>query len=285
MSAIGKSDLLYSVIALDLDGTLLTDELRTTPRSRAAIRMARERGAAVLLASARPPRSMRRYHRELELETPLVAYNGALVWDAAAGAPLFHQPLVPDAARALVAFLRERDPALNISLECGDRWYIDDLTEEVRRAIERYGWDPPHAVACLEQVLAEEVEAISKVLFRGSHEMATELMAALPPDLAGRLQITTSGEWFCEVMAAGATKAAAIEWAAGTLGRGPGDVLAIGDSPNDIPMLEAAALGVAMGNAAPMVRAAANVITASNNEEGVALAIERYVLGPRRRSG
>src|SRR6185295_18126065 len=72
----------YSVLALDLDGTLLTDDLRITGRTHAAIRRARERGVAVVLASARPPRSMRRYHRELELDTPLVAYNGALVWDA-----------------------------------------------------------------------------------------------------------------------------------------------------------------------------------------------------------
>src|SRR5207253_1198193 len=128
----------YRVLALDLDGTLLTDDLRITRRSHDAIRRARARGVAVLLASARPPRAMLRYHRHLELDTPLVAYNGALVWDAAAGKPLFHEPLVRDAARALVAFLRRRDPELNISLECSDRWYIDDLTEEVRRAIERY---------------------------------------------------------------------------------------------------------------------------------------------------
>src|SRR5207244_11069825 len=91
----------YAVVALDLDGTLLTDDLRITERSRAAIRRARERGVTVLLASARPPRSMRRYHRELELDAPLVAYNGALVWDVARGGPLVHEPLIPDATREL----------------------------------------------------------------------------------------------------------------------------------------------------------------------------------------
>ena len=79
-------------------------------------------------------------------------------------------------------------------------------------------------------------------------------------------------------MAAGVTKAAAIEWTASHLGLGTGGILAIGDSPNDIPMLQTAALGVAMGNAAPSVRDAADVLTASNNEEGVAEAIERYAL-------
>jgi Cof subfamily protein (haloacid dehalogenase superfamily) len=268
----------YAVVALDLDGTLLTDDLRITERSQAAIRRARERGVTVLLASARPPRSMRRYHCELELDTPLVAYNGAIVWDVARGGPLFHEPLVPDAARALVAFLRQQHPDLNISLECGDRWYIDDLTEEVRRAIERYEVDPPHGVACLEQVLADEAEAISKILFRGTIQTAEQLLAALSPDLSERLHVTTSGDWFCEVMAAGATKAAAIEWTASHLGLGTDGILAIGDSPNDIPMLRAATLGVAMGNAAPIVREAADVLTGSNNEDGVADAIERYVL-------
>ncbi len=167
---------------------------------------------------------------------------------------------------------------MNISLECGDRWYIDDLTEEVRRAIEQYEVDPPHGVACLEQVLADEAEAISKILFRGTMQTAEQLLAALPPDLSERLHITTSGDWFCEVMAAGATKAAAIEWTASHLGLGTVGILAMGDSPNDIPMLRAATLGVAMGNAALSVREVADVVTASNNEDGVAEAIERYVL-------
>lgn len=268
----------YTVLALDLDGTLLTDDLRITERSRAAIRRARERGVAVMLASARPPRSMRRYHQELELDTPVVAYNGALVWDVALGRPLLHAPLVPDAARALVAFLRRQQPELNISLECGDRWYIDELTEEVRRAIEQYEVDPPHGIGCLDQVLGDEAEAISKVLFRGNVQTAEQLLAALPPGLAERLHITTSGEWFCEVMAAGATKAAAIEWTAASLSLDARRILALGDSPNDIPMLQAAALGIAMANAPPVVQAAADAITASNNEEGVAQAIERYVL-------
>jgi HAD superfamily hydrolase (TIGR01484 family) len=184
---VASQQLTYPIIALDLDGTLLTDELRITPRSHAAIRMARERGAAVLLASARPPRSMRRYHRELELETPLVAYNGALVWDAAAAVSLAHQPLVPEAARALVAFLRERHPTLNISVECSDQWYIDDLTEEIRRAVEQYEVVPPHGVGCVEEVLADQAAAISKVLFPGDPQLVAELRASLPPDLAQRL--------------------------------------------------------------------------------------------------
>jgi Cof subfamily protein (haloacid dehalogenase superfamily) len=268
----------YAVVALDLDGTLLTDDLTITGRSRAAIRRVRERGVTVLLASARPPRSMLRYHQELELDTPLIAYNGALVWDAEHGRSMFHEPLVPDAARALVGFLRRQHPELNISLECANRWYIDDLTEEVRRAIERYEVDPPHGMACLEQVLGDEAEAISKVLFRGTMQTVAELLAALPPDLADRLHITTSGDWFCEVMAAGVTKAAAIEWTIGHLGLDAGSVLAIGDSPNDIPMLRHAALGIAMGNASPIVREAADALTASNNEEGVAEALHRYLL-------
>jgi Cof subfamily protein (haloacid dehalogenase superfamily) len=276
-SPLERSDL-YSIIALDLDGTLLTDELRITERSRAAVRRARARGVRVVLASARPPRSMRRYWAELELETPVVAYNGALVWDVEQGRALFHEPLLPDAARGLIAYLRREHPDLNLSIECGDRWYIDDLTEEVRRAIERYEIDPPSGTGCLERVLAEEAEAISKVLFRGNHQTGVSLLAALPPDLAERLHITTSGEWFCEVMAAGATKAAAIEWTAGYLGLEPRGILAIGDSPNDVPMLRAACLGVAMGNAAPLVAEAADVVTLSNNEDGVAEAIERYVL-------
>src|SRR5262249_17459261 len=123
-----------------------------------------------------------------------------------------------------------------------------------------------------------EAEAISKVLFRGNQQTAQELLAALPPDFAERLHITSSGDWFCEVMAAGATQAAAGEWTARHLGTASGGVLPTGDSHNDIPMLRAAALGVAMGNAPAAVREAAHLITTSNNEDGVARVIEQYVL-------
>jgi Cof subfamily protein (haloacid dehalogenase superfamily) len=274
----GESAAPYAVLALDLDGTLLDPARQITRRSRDAICLARERGVTVLLASARPPRSMRGFHQELELDTPLIAYNGALVWDEAQGAPLLHTAILPEAARALIAFLRQRSPALNLSLECGNRWYIDALTEEVRRSIDEYGVDPPHGVGCLEQVLAGETEAISKVLFRGGDGEAAGLAKMLPQEIARGLEITTSGDWFCEVMAAGATKAAAIEWTARELGLDPRATMAIGDSPNDIPMLQAAALGIAMGNAPRVVMEAADAITASNIEEGVARAIERFLL-------
>jgi len=79
-------------------------------------------------------------------------------------------------------------------------------------------------------------------------------------------------------MARGATKAAAIQWTATQLGIDPSGTMAIGDSHNDIPMLQFAALGVAMGNAPPAVKEAANVVTASNANEGVAWAIEHYLL-------
>jgi Cof subfamily protein (haloacid dehalogenase superfamily) len=268
----------YSTLALDLDGTLLGRDLRISPRCREAIRRAQECGVTVLLASARPPRSMVRYLRDLELATPLISYNGALVWDPDGGASLHHRPLPIEAARSLVAFLRRRDPLLNISLECANRWYIDAMTEEIRRAVEEYEVEPPHGVACLDQMLASG-ETVSKVLFRGDAALAAEIEAALPAELTRELHITTSGNFFCEVMCEGATKAAAITWTRERLCLN-GGVVAIGDSPNDIPMLLAADLGVAMGNAAPSVIAAADVVTDANDADGVAVAIERWILGP-----
>lgn len=273
-----ESGIRYPLLALDLDGTLLDAARRITPRSREAIRRARERGVTVLLASARPPRSMRRFHEELELTTPLIAYNGALVWDPTASAPLLHTTITPEAARTLVTFLRERNPSVNLSLECGDRWYIDALTDDIRRAVEEYEVELPHGVGCLEQVLSAEAEAISKILFRGAAGDAAAILELLPPSLSRELEITTSGDFFCEVMAAGATKAAAIAWTASHLGIRPDAAMAIGDSLNDIPMLRAAALGVAMGHAPSAVLEAADVVTAPNTDEGVARAIERYLL-------
>lgn len=265
------------LIALDLDGTLLGSEHEVPAANVSAVQEACAAGIHVFLASARPPRSMRRHHERLGLATPVVAYNGALIHDLSLGRALYHLPIPLEAARAAVAFLRRVDPGLNLTVELDDIWHIDEFGPDLQQVVRDYGIDPPHGVGTVDQVLAEGRSPVLKILFTAvkmSEADLAELDRCLGPEVCA---VRTSSR-LVEVVAAGASKARAIAWLAGTLGVSPAEVLAAGDSYNDIPLLEWAGVGVAMGNAPEAVQRAADVTTLTHDEAGVAAAIRQWAL-------
>lgn len=266
------------LIALDLDGTLLGSDHEVPPANIDAVRDACAAGIHVVLASARPPRCMRRHHERLGLATPVIAYNGALIHDLAPGRALYHVPIPIQAARAAVAFLRRVDPGLNLSIELDDVWHIDEFGPDLRQVVDDYGIDPPHGVGTVDRVLAEGHSPVLKILFTAA-QMSEADLAALDACLGPEVCAVRTSSRLVEVMAAGASKARATAWLAETLGVSPPEVLAAGDNYNDIPLLEWAGIGVAMGNAPEAVRRAANATTLTHDEAGVAAAIRRYALG------
>lgn len=265
------------LIALDLDGTLLGSDHEVPAANVDAVRDACATGIDVVLASARPPRSMRRHYERLGLATPVVAYNGALIHDPALGRTLYHVPIPLPAARAAVAFLRRVDPGLNLSVELDDVWHIDEFGPDLQQVVRDYGIDPPHGVGTVDRILAEGRSPALKILFSAA-EMSEAELAALDACLGPEVCAVRTSSRLVEVVAAGASKARATAWLAETLGVSPAEVLAAGDSFNDIPLLEWAGTGVAMGNAPEAVRRAADVTTLANDEAGVADAIRRWAL-------
>lgn len=263
------------MIAIDLDYTLLDSAHRVPPANAAAVADAAGRGIRVVLASARPPRSMRRYHEELGLATPVLAYNGALIYDLAESRTLRHQAIPISVARAAVAFLRSLRPAPNLSLECEGLWHIDRYDDELRRVVAEYDIEPPHGVGTVERVLADQTAAVTKILFTGGHLEDAEL-AGLERRLGPELCLVRTSDRLVEIMAAGVSKAEGMAWLAGRWGIPRAETMAIGDHHNDIAMLQWAGIGVAMGNAPDAVRRAADAVTGTHDEAGVAAAIRRY---------
>ncbi|NLC58383.1 MAG: HAD family phosphatase [Armatimonadetes bacterium] len=265
------------LIALDLDYTLLDSTHQIPAANLSAIREAQAAGLLVVLASARPPRSMRRYHEQIGLQTPVVAYNGALIYDLLTCRALHHLPIPLPAARSVVAYLRAVDPELNISLECADVWHIDQYGDDLRQVVVEYGIDPPHGVGTVDTVLATGSEAITKILFTAANLGEAEL-AELDQRLGPEVCAVRTSDRLVEVMAAGATKANAMAWVAESLGVAAAETLALGDNYNDIPLLQWAGIGVAMGNAPDTVKRAADAVTLTHDEAGVAAAIQQYAL-------
>jgi len=256
------------LIAIDLDGTVLDSAGGVSARTKDAIRAVREAGAQVVIVTYRAYRSAKPYAKELGLHVPLICVNGALVKDASDDRVLESFPLNPDDARAVVEYgvAHAYDTCLYIG-EC----YVGNA-EVIRKYSEswRHQW---RQVDDLRDVLDEPT---LMVRFFGDHffeEARRDLryldLEEVEDAYAGIIDVT--------FMRKGMSKRYALERLVADLGIAREDVWAIGDGALDAGMLNWAGHGVAMANSAPPTLAVADEVTRSNDQDGVALALERLL--------
>ncbi|HUX16625.1 MAG TPA: HAD-IIB family hydrolase, partial [Phycisphaerae bacterium] len=143
------------LVALDLDGTLLDSNKRLTLRTQGAIERANRMGVRVVIASARPPRSVQPLYDRLGLRTVQIVYNGAMVWDPVRHKVLLHRPLATDAARQVIDAARGKFPDTLVSLEVLNRWYTDRFDEAL--AQDNGVTLRPDGIGPLEEILIEPV--------------------------------------------------------------------------------------------------------------------------------
>lgn len=260
------------LVAIDLDGTLLTDGKKVADRTAAALRCLPAKGVKVVIASARPPRSVRPFYSLLELDTLQINYNGALVWDAAAGKAFYHQPMPARRVRAMVDVARNLSDEVLVSCEILDRWYTDRFeqayTTETGRIFK------PDLVAPLEEFLTQ---SITKLMFLGEGTLMSRVREVLlAAGFGNSASILRCEPELIQIMDNRASKAAALRMVAGHYGIPMEEVMAIGDAANDVPMLQAAGVAVAVDNAHPQVKEVADWVAPSNNDHGVHAALVRY---------
>ena len=266
------------LVALDIDGTLVGDDLNIGPDTRAAIRAARRRGVVVSLVTGRMVSSAMRFARELDLDSPIVGYQGALIRDMPLpgserlGRLLIHTPMSPEVARAVVVWTRAQglDPHLNRLEQFIVR--ADDPNAEDYRVF--MGSRPELA----EDLVASIHRPITKILAAGEPPLPTESAPLAKERFAGLAEVTVSHPRFIEFTAPGVSKGRAIRWLARRLRVPLGAVLAIGDQWNDIEMLAEVGHGTSMPTAPSEVLAVARYIAPPLAEEGVARMIEALVL-------
>jgi Cof subfamily protein (haloacid dehalogenase superfamily) len=252
--------------AIDLDGTLLRPDGSLSERSRAALGRARAAGIRVVLVTARGPRSVRLLGAELGLDGSAICSNGALTLDLVTGEVVRTQPLGAEIAARLVRELRLRLPGILFAAES------DEIALEPGFAA--WEWEPPPGTRYADG-LELVAEPVAKLIVRHDTH-ALEAIAEAARELAGDdAAVTIPGPWTVEISAAGVSKAAALAELCAGLGVGPEEVVAFGDYPNDLPMLEWAGHAVAVANAHPDVLRVADEVTASNADDGVAVVLDR----------
>ena len=262
------------LVAFDLDGTLVGKALEIRPRVVQAVAAMRERGVQGCIVTGRMYRAALPFARHLRFTAPIICYQGAAVIDSETDDVLQDIPLPNAEALAVERYAREN--GLHVQLYANDRYYAEELNRWVELYAQISGVQPVIVPSLQRQF---ETWAATKACIIAEPEVILEHLPRMQALLAGRAYVTRSIAYFLEVMNARVNKGRSLEIVASHLNIPMSDVMAIGDSWNDAPLLEAAGLGVAMGSAPAELRAVADeVVTGDVEADGVAEALERFVL-------
>lgn len=266
------------LIAIDLDGTLLNSAKQITQATAAILRDARRiAGVKIVLASARPPRSMMPFYTLLDLDTPMINYNGALVYDPPSQRVVMHRPIPMKHCLDIVSIARQTYPEICVSAESLDRWYTDRLDSTYLTETARLF--QPDEVAPIEQWLTS---AMTKLLLLGDPDRLPAVAARVRQDFLHQVTIVQTDNVLLQVMHATASKAQALRVVAAELGVSREQTMAIGDNANDVGMLQWAGVAVAMGNAVPQVLAVADHVADHHDADGAAKAIHKLIINGHR---
>jgi 5-amino-6-(5-phospho-D-ribitylamino)uracil phosphatase len=263
------------LVAIDLDGTLLTSRKTITPLTHTALRDTVAAGVKIVLATARPPRSVREYFHALKLDTPTINYNGALIWDEPRRTIIQHVPLDVAVARKVIAWARKKYPGLLVSVEILDKWYTDhyaDIPEYMTETARKF---TPDFVGPLSAFMTVP---LTKLMLIGDPKWIADLEQSLPAKFGTKVAQTRSDPHLLQLMNPSISKARALASVAASLGIEPREVMAIGDAPNDVHMLQWAGFSVAPDNAWKQVKKIAHAIVPSNDADCVGIALQRFVL-------
>lgn len=261
------------LVALDIDGTLLDSSNRLSDANAAAVREALAQGAQVVLATSRWFHLARLTAASLGLTTPLICHNGALVKHPQDGQELLHLRLDRDFARQVAALGDER------------RYMMFTTVDHVTYM--RPQGDGPKRLPADMRVSERHAEAVARaaptaILIFGE-EAVDEVWGAFHERYGQRVNFSRNHSLtfphYLVLTHAQADKGRSLEIVCGELGMDPAEAMAIGDSQADVAMFRVVGCGVAMGNAPPAVREAARDVAPQNDDDGVAWAIRKYVLG------
>ena len=274
----------YEMIVMDMDGTLLDPSSKLTERTRRALLAAGEAGAGVVLASGRMPCALRQFVKALNLTSPLISYNGAVIADPVTEEELSGFPIPAALAREAAAFCESL--GFHIQAYRGDAFCCREANVFARDY--QAFLNCPVRLEAVGVNLSEYLDFDTpKLLGIDTPERVAEILPVIRGHFEGRLKVATSQPRFIEFISPSAGKAAALEKLCAITGTPREKVAAFGDGLNDLDMLEWAGHSVAMANAHPKLLECADEIAPSNAEDGVAQVVEKMLsdgtLGGNRR--
>ncbi|MBQ6469200.1 MAG: HAD family phosphatase [Lachnospiraceae bacterium] len=263
------------LIALDLDGTLTNDQKEITPRTMEILMKLQKEGVRLALASARPAPGLYAVCDLLQMRAYggiLMSYNGGRIVEASTGKTLYETGMDREETKGILRFLDTLP--VNVILDDGVQFYVKDpkaykIEYECRN----------NRMTCSEVADLAEFLSFSpvKLLLSVQPEILSNVQKTIAQQLPPSLIVVRTAPFYLEIIPSSINKGKGLLDICQVLGIDRSETAAFGDAENDIPMIRAAGFGVAMGNAEEAVKAAADYVTASNNEDGVALALEKVL--------
>ncbi|MBU3154853.1 Cof-type HAD-IIB family hydrolase [Clostridium estertheticum] len=265
------------MICLDIDGTLLNSEHKISKKTKEVIEIvANKKQIPVILVSARMPKGILFLQKELNIEQPIICYSGALVMDKDANI-LSNCSIEVSDVRQVHNFVKEI--GVHMSLYKDDEWYIEEIDEWSSQESEITNISPKVInFTDLFNVWEQEKSGPNKLLCMAEPDKIKALDLLIKSYHSNNLNIYPSKPTYLEIMPNNVSKTSAIEILMSKFNIQRSEIIAIGDNYNDISMIEFAGVGVAMGNAPEGVKQYADYITSTNDEDGVAMAIKKYII-------
>ena len=264
----------YKMLVLDMDDTLLTDDHKISELNKKVLLEAQAKGVYVVLASGRPTSAMTAYAKELELDlndSYIISFNGAIISTVKDDLVLFEQKLTVEQIHELYDYSVKKKTHIITYLDNEIISETDSEYIEIEKEIT--GLAHLKVPGFKEAVSEPAVKCILLAEPSYLKELEDDLKLAMP-----HLSIAMSKPFFLEAAQNGIDKAASIKILAEKLNIHQSEIIAVGNAGNDLTMIEYAGLGVWVDNVTPELRDRANVIVASNNDDGVAEVVQRYIL-------
>lgn len=272
-------------IILDIDGTLYSSDKGILPRTKEALINAQKQGMKVILASGRPTTGMLGVARDLKMDEYhglIVSYNGSKVIDCMTNEELFNQPMTVEEGKAVLEHMKQFDVSPMIDKD--DYMYVNDVfgcQVEFRgmdlNVIEYESRGGGYKLCEKDDLAAFLDYPINKILTAGQPDYLASVYQEMMAPFKDELNCVFTADFYFEFTAQGIDKAKALNTVLTPMGILPEETMAFGDGHNDKTMLEYAGLGVAMSNAVDDLKTIADKITTSNDEDGIAIVVEKYI--------
>ena len=271
---------MYKLIAIDVDGTLVTDEKKLTQKTIEVIKEALKKDMKIVISTGRSFYRLEKFIDALDLRSEnqcTICLNGGIIIENLTKEVLYSKNLEAEEVEELIQLGKAL--RLPIMIYTKDNQYVETIPEVVRKNTENLKGMHLKVVNFNQLNFTKPQNYIYKVCFIDKPEKITEKRELISKEILEKYEITSSVPEYLEIVKKGIKKSEAIKVVMEKYDIKKEEVMAIGDGENDIEMLDFAGLGIAMENASDFVKEFANDVTTSNNHDGVANAIEKYVLG------
>ncbi len=261
--------MLYKLLALDLDGTLVDFTGQITPLTKSEVLRVAMNGTKIVIATGRSFQTALPFVREIGELVPMILFHGGLVVDEK-GVPMRRLLLSSMIVEEILQWAQEYD--VGPVLFSGQEIYAQELRLSPAQNRNFFG----KRLAVVSNLSEKANRLVDKVILIGSEVECDAVYPPLMAHFSGRTEVTRSWRYFLEITPLGATKGAALAWFADRLGIQQNEVMAIGDASNDLSMVSWAGVGVAIGDGVPDLVAAADCVVPSVEENGLAIALRQF---------